>query len=207
LGGLTGELLRTLRLIESKYGADDMHDSQELTMPHWSLLKVSPQKQRGYVELLKEYCSGIESYYPVYERVVRPHGMRRPMKEVRPVYPGYLFLKVVDGEVRRPVSLPVSARWVRFGGRIEAIPGFVVERLRRLEQEGQLVREVRYVNPYTPGVRVRVHLPVGDIFAVIVKLVHGNRAMVDTRLCRVIVPIHKLEVVENDSKGMEKVSG
>jgi hypothetical protein len=126
--------------------------------------------------------------------------MRRPINVIRPVYPGYLFLKIVDGEVRDPVNLPVSARWVRFGGVIEAIPGYVVERLRKLEQANELVREIEHVNPYVPGVKVRVHLPVCDVFAVVVKLVHGNRAMVDTRLCRVIVPIHTLQIVENDSQ-------
>jgi hypothetical protein len=176
-----------------------MHDSQELIMPHWSLLKVNPQKQEGYVDLLCRHYPGVESYYPKYERVCRPHGHRRPMKVVRPVYPGYLFLKVVDGEMHGPESLPVSARWVRFGGKIEAIPGFVVDRLRKLEMNGELVREVKYVNPYVPGVRVRVHLPVCDITAVIVKLVGWNRAMVDTKLCRVIVPIHTLQVVEKVS--------
>jgi hypothetical protein len=185
----------TLKLIESRHGAEDMMDDTH----HWSLLKVSPQKQNGYVELLKEYCQGIESYFPVYQHVTRPHGVRRPVKVSRPVFPGYLFLKVVDGEMRRPVSLPVAARWVRFGGRIEAIPNFVIQRLQKLELDNQLVREVKYVNPYTPGVRVRVHLPVYDVFGFIVKLVHGNRAVVDTTLCRVIVPIHTLQVVEKVS--------
>jgi hypothetical protein len=103
---------------------------------------------------------------------------------------------VVDGEMRRPISLPVSARWVRFGGRIEVIPNFVIQRLQKLELDNELVREVKYVNPYTPGVRVRVHLPVYDVFGFIVKLVHGNRAVVDTQLCRVIVPIHTLQIME-----------
>lgn len=189
-GGLTGELIRTLRLIEKKHGADVMSND-----PHWSLLKTNPQKQNGYVNLLTEHCPDIESYYPVYTRLSRPHGVRRPMKVVRPVYPGYLFLRIVDGEMRKPVSLPVSARWVRFGGKIEAIPGFVIQKLRSLEQAGELVREIKHVNPYVPGTRVMVHHPVQDIRAVVVRLVRGNRVVVDTQLCRVTVPIHTVQVL------------
>jgi hypothetical protein len=188
-------LIQTLKLIESKHGADDMMAGSIDNAAHWSLLKVNPQKQVGYVDLLGKHCPGIESYYPVYQKMSRPHGVRRPMKVVRPVYPGYLFLRVGDLDMHRCVSLPVSARWVRFGGRIEAIPNFVIQRLQKLELDNQLVREVKYVNPFTPGVRVRVHLPVYDITAVIVKLVYGNRAVVDTPLCRVIVPIHTLQIL------------
>jgi hypothetical protein len=111
------------------------------------------------------------------------------------VYPGYLFILVADGNMSGPVSLPVSARWVRFGGQVEAVPDYVVMKLRELEKANELVREVKYVNPYYPGARVRVHMPVCDLAAVIVKLVGRNRALVDTDLCRVMVHLHRLQVV------------
>jgi hypothetical protein len=162
---------------------------------HWSLLRVNPQKQQRYIELLGQYNPGIERYYPVYTRICRPSGVRKAREVVRPVYPGYLFLRVADGELRGPVSLPVSARWVRFGGKIEGIPGFVIDRLRKLEVANELVREVKYVSPYAPGVRVRVHLPVQDIMGVVVKLVRHNRALVDTPLGMATVQIHTLQIV------------
>jgi hypothetical protein len=166
-----------------------------LADPHWSLLKLNPQKQRGYMELLQEHYPSIESYFPVYSRVVRPHGVRKPREVKKPVYPGYVFLRVSDGDLRGPVALPVSAKWVRFGGRIEAIPSFVIQRLRGLEQANELVREVKYVSPYAPGVRVRVHLPVQDIMGVVVKLVRHNRALVDTPLGRATVQVHALQII------------
>lgn len=198
--GITGELIQTLRLIESKHGADAMLNDPHLSNDqfahaYWSLLKLNPLKQRGYIELLGTHYPGIECYYPRYTRIGRPHGVRKAREMIRPVYPGYVFLRIRDQDVRGPVSLPVSARWVRFGGKIEAIPGYVVERLRKLEVADELVREVRYVNPYSPGVRVMVHLPVQDIRAVVVKLVGHNRCVVDTPLCRVTVPIHTLQVM------------
>jgi hypothetical protein len=166
-----------------------------LSDPHWSLLKVNPQKQARYIELLSEHNPGIERYYPVYTKLSRPAGVRKAREVVRPVYPGYLFLRVGDQDIRGPVSLPVVARWVKFGGKIEAIPGFVVERLRKLEERNELVREVKYVNPYVPGVRVRVHLPVQDILGVVVKMVRHNRALVDTPLGRATVQVHTLQII------------
>lgn len=162
---------------------------------HWSLLKLNPQKQRGYVECLREYYPGIEAYFPVYSRVSRPHGSRRPMRVVRPVYPGYVFLMVGNMDMRGPVSLPVRAKWVRFGGVVEAIPDSVVDGLRRMEEAGELVREIKYVNPYVPGVSVRVHLPVGDLLAVIVRLVGKDRAIVDMPVGRATVHLHRLQVM------------
>jgi hypothetical protein len=123
------------------------------------------------------------------------HGHRRAVKVEKAVYPGYLFLLVRDGNMSGPVTLPVSARWVRFGGHIESVPDFVIMKLRELERANELVREVKYVNPYYPGARVRVHMPVADLAAVIVRLVGRNRAIVDTDLCRVTVHLHRLRVV------------
>ena len=161
--------------------------------PHWSLLKLNPQKQRGYMELLGEYYPGIESYYPVYKKVIRPHGQRKAKSVTRPVYPGYVFMRVGAEHIRGPTTLPVVARWVRFGGNIECIPDTVIQRLRHLEAANELVREIRYVNPYRPGVRVRVHLPIGDIFAIVVQCC-GNHVLVNSPLCRVKVPRHLLQV-------------
>jgi hypothetical protein len=126
--------------------------------------------------------------------MIRPHGVRRAREVVRPVYPGYVFLKIGGWDMRGPVSLPIMAQWVRFGGKVEVVSCRVVEGLRTLEGAGELVKEIKYVNPYHTGVAVRVHLPVCDLAGIIVKLVK-NRAFVDTHLCRVMVPIHTLEVV------------
>jgi hypothetical protein len=202
--GLAGDvhsLIATLRLIERKGDvmlqkmANCGQSPNHCGGPHWSLLKLNPQKQRNYVHLLQEHLPGMEAYYPVYSKMSRANGHRRAVKVERPVYPGYLFILVANGNMNGPVSLPVSARWVRFGGHIEAVPDYVVMKLRELEKANELVREVKYVNPYYPGARVRVHMPVCDLAAVIVKLVGKNRALVDTQLCRVTVHLHRLQVV------------
>ncbi len=160
----------------------------------WALLRVTPQSQERYIEDVDRFCPHVQCYYPVYMRTIRPHGARKIRKVPWPVFPGYLFMRVTNRDLSQLVSLPVRAYWIRFGGVIDVIPDKVVERLRKLELAGDLIREVVYVNPYRSGVSVRVHLPVGDILAVVVKRM-GERVLVDSPLCRVVVPGHLLEVV------------
>lgn len=162
---------------------------------HWSLLKMSPQKQTGYVDCLNEYLPGVRSYFPEYTRLARPHGARRAKEVTRPVYPGYVFIMVSGVDMHAPVTLPVSARWVKFGGVVETVPNRVIEVLRDMAGRNELVREIKHVNPYVPGARVYVHTSVQDIMGVIIRLVGKNRAVVDTSLCRATVPVHRLRVL------------
>jgi hypothetical protein len=161
----------------------------------WSLLKLNPQKQNNYLRLLGTELPEVESYFPVYTRMSRPHGVRRAREVERPVYPGYVFIRVGDGIcMHGPVSLPISAKWVRFGGKVEVVSNRVIEGLRQLEGNNELIREIRYQNPYTPGTFCTVHLPVGDIMGIIVRLMGRNRAIVDSNLCRITVSLHQLQV-------------
>ena len=158
----------------------------------WSLLRINPQSQSRYVGFVGEYYPDIEIYYPQYQRTTRPNKCRYPVKELRPVFPGYLFVRAGGNYLTR---LPVRAYWVKFGEDVEIVSQRVIDRLRDLEMAGRLVEEIIHVNPYRSGVRVRIHLPVGDILAVIVKLQGGTRALVDLPVGKCVVPIHCLEVV------------
>jgi hypothetical protein len=180
-----------------------MTNSRELIGPRggpfmnsrtWTLLKLSPQSLVKYTEYMDQYYPYIQYYYPKYQRTVRPHGVRKAKRVPWPVFPGYLFMRVNSRDMGELVSLPVRAYWIRFGGVIEVVPDVVIERLRKLELSGELVREVIHVNnPYRVGVSVRVHLSVGDILAVVVKRL-GDRVVVEAPWCRCVVPKHLLEV-------------
>jgi transcription antitermination factor NusG len=114
-----------------------------------------------------------------------------------PVYPGYVFARLdMDGDgIHELVTCPVKARFIKFGGEISTIPDKVIHELRRLESLSMLVREVQRVNPYRPGVKVRVHTPVADIQAVIVALIRGNRLKVDSCIGTITVPVHKVNLL------------
>jgi transcription antitermination factor NusG len=163
----------------------------------WTLLRLNPQNQNKYVDHVVENHPDVEVYYPVYERMTRPHGKRQPMVVVCPVYPGYIFANLdINGHgVRLLVSAPIRARYIRFGPAISTIPDRVIDELRRLEIRKLLVREIQRISPYAPGVKVRIHTPIASIEAIIIQLLNQSRAMVDTSLGRVTVPVSSLTIV------------
>lgn len=169
-------------------------------MSDWTLLRLNPQLQTRYVDHVAENHPEVETYFPVFDKVTRPHGMRKPLIVTRPVYPGYVFARVEMGgkSVRMLVSAPVKARFIRFGGVISTVPDKVIEELRRLESHKLLVREIQRINPYIPGRKVRVHTPIADIQAVIISLINRSRAVVDTPVGRVTVHIHQVTLIDTN---------
>ena len=107
---------------------------------------------------------------------------------IRFVYGGIAMLFTVDDGGCR------YTYWVRFNGVIDVVPDRVVERLRLLETNGELFKEVMHVDPYRMGVSVRVHLSVGDILGIVVGKA-GGKIVVESPLCRCVVPGHLLETV------------
>jgi transcriptional antiterminator RfaH len=166
-------------------------------MNSWTLLRLNAQKLERYLEHVQEHVPDVETYFPTFEKITRPHGRRQPVVVVRPVYPGYVFANLnVDGrDVRLMVSLPVRARFIKFGEGISTIPDRVIHELRRLESLRMLVREIQKVNPYAPGVKVRIHTPVADIQAIVIAILHGKRIKVDSPLGNVVVPLHQVSVL------------
>ena len=172
-------------------------------MNSWTLLRLNPQQQDRYIGHVTEHIPDVETYFPIYEKVTRPHGKRQPVVVIRPVYPGYVFAKLNEDEeghlsgveMRLMMSMPVRARFIRFGPGISMIPDRVIHELRRLENLHMLVREVHRVSPYTPGVKIRVCTPVADISAVVIALLHGKRLRVDSQLGTMNVPIHQVTLV------------
>jgi hypothetical protein len=85
---------------------------------------------------------------------------------------------------------------VRFGTEVAIIDGRVIDMLRVEEKAGVLVREIKIENPYLPGRIVRVHTPMADIIARIVRLTgNGTKIIVNSSLCPIIVPLHQVELV------------
>lgn len=164
-------------------------------MNSWTLLRLNPQNQSKYVEHALDMYPEIGLYYPIFEKITRPARCRHPILVSCPVYPGYVFVNIdLDSRlVHALVSCPVKARFIRFGGIIGKIPDMVIVELRKLELAKQLVREQFRVNPYTPGRQVRVHTPVADISAVIIRLVNQSKAIVDSPLGTITVGIHQIQ--------------
>jgi transcription antitermination factor NusG len=116
--------------------------------------------------------------------------------KIQPVYPGYIFMYLdLDARIRDMISTPIKARFIRFGQTISVVPAEVITEIKRLESLQLLVREAHKESPFQPGRRVRISLPVADINAIILYLMNKNRAMVETPLGKVTVPIHKMTLL------------
>jgi hypothetical protein len=162
----------------------------------WTLLRINPQNQSRYVEHVGKTFPDVEVYYPVFTKLTRPARRRHPIVITLPVYPGYVFARIdLDARVRDMLNTPVHARFIRFGQAISVVPDPVIVEIRRLESMQLLVRDSYRESPFQPGRRVRVILPMADLTAVVVHIMSGNRAVVDTPLGNVIVPIHKMRVI------------
>jgi transcription antitermination factor NusG len=169
-----------------------------MVMDSWTLLRLNAQNQTKYLEQVQEHMPDVETYFPTYEKITRPHGRRQPVVVIRPVYPGYVFAKldISGSDIRLMISLPVRARFIKFGGNVSTIPERVIHELRRLESLHLLVREIQRISPYAPGVKVRIHTPIADIQAIVIALVHGKRIRVDSPLGSVVVPIHQVSLIQ-----------
>lgn len=163
----------------------------------WVLLRMQAQSQNKYMELMAERQPHIELYYPLYDKVTRPARARRAVRVRSPVYPGYVFADIsrIHGlEDLRPGLIRVWC--VRFGAQIAIIDSRVIDVLRLQEAQGLLVTENKADNPYTYGRHVRVHTPMADIMAIVVRLTNnGTRIVVNGPLCPITVPLHQVELV------------
>jgi hypothetical protein len=95
-----------------------------------------------YMGLVNERHPDIELYTPHYERMCRPHGQRRAIPVLHPVYPGYVFASIEPerGDFQTLTHLPIRAWWIRFGARrIAVVPDFVISRVREFEGRGELI--------------------------------------------------------------------
>lgn len=173
-------------------------------MSSWSLLRLNPRLQDQYIDHVAENLPNVEMYFPTFKKVTRPHGKRKPVVVIQPVYPGYVFANMdMDGRtIHMMVSTPMKARFIKFGIGISIVPGRVIDELKRLERLNQLVREIRYINPYVRGVKVRIHTPVADIHAIVIRLLHSNRVKVDSPLGTMTVPLHQVSLLPPGNGGV-----
>ncbi len=161
----------------------------------WTLLRLNPQTVGRFLDYLSDFHPGIETYNPSYEAITRPAKARRPRKSLRPVFPGYLFARpnLSAGEHVILTRTPIRASFIRFGQEIEAIPDKVITELQRLESLHLLIPEQKPEPRYHHGQRVNVRLAMTNVPATIIRLIAETKALVETSLCRITVPIHNVE--------------
>jgi hypothetical protein len=162
-------------------------------MYSWTLLRLNPASQARFVAYANDRHPDIPLYFPVYHRLSRPHGSRKAKSVAKPVYPGYVFARINTRESHRLVTLPVKARFIKLrltqdeDITISLIPDATIAQLRQLEERNLLVQEVHKANPFKPGVKVVVHMPVADIQATITRIA-GQKVTVETPIGLMVIP-------------------
>lgn len=169
----------------------------------WTILRLNATAQAKFVSYVNELYPDVILYFPVYKRFVRPAKAPRPIRVVKPVYPGYIFANL-DLDSSTPhilTSTPTRASFVRLKSidpdshpTISTIPDRVIHEIMRLECSNQLIREEIRINPYYPGRPVRIHTPVADIDGIILRIMGKIRALVSTPLGRITVPVTQCEL-------------
>jgi transcription antitermination factor NusG len=94
--------------------------------PQWHAAYTLPRHEKAVADRLTS--QGIESYLPLYS-VARCWNHRRVEVEL-PLFPGYVFVKMLSADRIRVLSRPGIIRIVSFSGKLAVLPDDEIERLR-----------------------------------------------------------------------------
>lgn len=146
----------------------------EAPLERWVAVNTHPHREHIALENLAR--QEFEAYCPMVERRVR-HA-RRTMDVRRPLFPGYLFVRV-DPNLRRwrPILSTYGVRnLVRFGERLSFLEDGLVECLKAREVEGVIVKPAE---PYRVGQQVRMRGgPFDGLAATIIGMDEKDRLVV-----------------------------
>lgn len=96
--------------------------------PHWYVAYTLPRHEKSVADRLIH--QNIETYLPLYSSVRK---WNRRLAEIElPLFPSYVFVKMVITDKVRIISHPGVIRLVGFNGNAAALPDGEVERLRSL---------------------------------------------------------------------------
>jgi transcription antitermination factor NusG len=96
--------------------------------PHWYVAYTLPRHEKSIADRLIH--QNVETYLPLYSSVRK---WNRRLAEVElPLFPGYVFIKMVITDRVRVLAHPGVIRLVGFNGSAIALPDGEVERLRSL---------------------------------------------------------------------------
>jgi transcription antitermination factor NusG len=96
----------------------------------WFICRVFPARQMEFIDHCVRF--GVSAYTPFRPVLVKPRNKRKPVREMRPAFPGYVF--VAEGTVHRPLFVaPGYSSFVVFGGEFASVSAAVVEDMKALE--------------------------------------------------------------------------
>jgi transcription antitermination factor NusG len=116
---------------------------------HWYAAYTSANHEKRVADQLR--VRSVENFLPLYESM-RQWKDRRVKLEL-PLFPGYVFVRLLLGDRLRVLQIPGLARLVGFNGRPAALPDEEIEGLKKGLASGMRVEPHPFL---TVGRRVRV---------------------------------------------------
>ena len=164
-----------------------LHENSSLllTQRFWAVVNTHPHREHVACENLVR--QEFEVYCPLV-RKLRRHA-RQTTSVLRPLFPGYVFLRVEPNRTRwRPILSTIGVRTVvRFGDRLGSLDDTFIDGIRAREEDGVIIRPpvVRPTRPYTIGQKVRLNGgPFDGVVATILSLEDNERLVILMELLR-----------------------
>lgn len=164
----------------------------------WFALQVAPRREKRVTSLL-EY-KGYEIFLPTYQ--VRRNWSDRVKTIDQPMFPGYVFCRLLKTGSGLVMATPGVIRVVSFGGKPSPISNEEIGGLRRISQPGTDVSPFPYAQL---GQKVRIiQGPFAGLVGVVIQVRNQRRLVVavDTILKAVSIAIDAedaAQVIENAS--------
>jgi transcription antitermination factor NusG len=164
---------------------------REYLEPHWYAAYTSANHEKRVAKQLEERA--LEHFLPLYQSVRRWKDRR--VRLDLPLFPGYVFVRLVLRDRLMILQIPGVAKLVGFNGTPTALPEGEIESLRTSLAEGLRAEPHRFL---TVGRRVRVkNGPLGGMLGILVKRKNRARLVVSVQL------IQRAMAVEIDEADLE----
>lgn len=185
------ETIREENLISSRQSA--IPPADQLVQPHWFAAYTFGNHEKRVAEALAG--KSVEHFLPLYESVRR--WSDRKMRLQRPLFPGYVFVRIASQERLSVQRVQGVVRLVGFNGQLAALPDDEIEILRRALTT--LVRAAPH--PFlAAGARVRiVRGPLAGLSGVTVRRKGSTRVVLSIEL------IQRSVVVDLDAADLEAI--
>jgi transcriptional antiterminator RfaH len=162
----------------AKVDVSGLEQATEAPRERW--VAINAHSHREHIALENLARQDFEAYCPMIQRRVR-HA-RRTREVLRPLFPGYLFVRIdPDLQRWRPILSTYGVRaLVRFGERLSYVEDGLVQSLKAREVEGVITIPAE---PYRVGQQVRISGgPFDGLAATIIEMDEKDRLVVLMRL-------------------------
>jgi transcription antitermination factor NusG len=113
----------------------------------WYVLHVKPRTEKKVARFLVEY--GYFCHLPVYVKVTKVQ--RRKVRRELPLFPGYVFTRLLPEERRQMLQTNLLVRTIPVPR-----PREMIHQLRQISRASRAAPELRPTNPFNAGDYVRV---------------------------------------------------